>query len=250
MTHDLAIIYEDATLIAVNKPSGELSVPGRVQPNSTASRVKDYFSYAREIHRLDMGTSGVMLFAKHKSAQAHIQRQFERRETHKKYYAVCAGKPAAVEGVIELPLLCDWPNRPRQKVNFIEGKAARTHYRIRSLRNSELQVLINLCFGSKSEGNKYIRAFSAVELFPLTGRSHQLRVHLAEIGHPILGDELYAPLEWQQASPRLLLHASELTITHPDSQSVLTLSATSELDAFFPNPMKEDLSHPANGSLR
>lgn len=216
----LAILYEDDHLIAVDKPSGELSVPGRTQPLSTFSRVKDYFSDAREIHRLDMGTSGVILFAKNKICQAYIQRQFERRSTQKIYYALCGNAPNHRSGVVELPLICDWPNRPRQMVAFSQGKSATTYYELSDASREISKTPQTLQISIPSA-----QTVSCARLYPSTGRSHQLRVHLAAIGHPILGDELYAPPIWERASSRLLLHAAKLTVEHPVTQKDLEVTA-------------------------
>jgi tRNA pseudouridine32 synthase/23S rRNA pseudouridine746 synthase len=144
-----------------------------------------------------MDTSGVMVLALSKEAHRQLSRQFEQRQTSKRYIAVVDGMVADNEGRIELPIITDWPNRPLQKVDFESGKAALTLYRVL---NRDRQ---NHC--------------SRLELTPVTGRSHQLRIHLAELGHPIRGCSFYAPAAAQQAANRLQLHASELRFTHPDS---------------------------------
>lgn len=189
------VLYQDDDILVLNKPSGLLSVPGK-QPehkDSLQSRVLRVFPTATVVHRLDMATSGIMLFALNKAAHKNIGQQFERRQTQKRYFARIFGIPAQQQGSIDLPLICDWPNRPKQKVDSENGKQALTHYKVL---HSDID-------------------WSLVELTPITGRSHQLRVHMLSLGHPILGDRLYAHQQALTMAPRLQLHASELGITHP-----------------------------------
>lgn len=192
----LHVLYQDQHLIVVNKPSGLLSVPGRAleHRDSTMTRIQADFPSAESVHRLDMATSGVIAVALNKAAERELKRQFREREPKKTYIARVWGWMAQDDGVIDLPLICDWPNRPKQKVCFDEGKPAQTAY----------QVL------SRDEDGT-----TRVKLMPITGRSHQLRVHLLALGHPILGDGFYAHPEAKAMAPRLLLHAQELCITHP-----------------------------------
>jgi tRNA pseudouridine32 synthase / 23S rRNA pseudouridine746 synthase len=192
------IIYADACLVAVNKPSGLLSVPGRGadKQDCLLSRLVPQFPDVLAVHRLDMDTSGVLVLTRNKAAHGELSRQFRQREVEKRYVAVVAGQLQQPAGDIDLPLICDWPNRPRQKVDFEVGKPSLTSYRMHSF--------------------DVVNDSSRVELFPVTGRSHQLRVHLAAIGHPILGDDLYAG-EAVSRAPRLLLHATFLAITHPET---------------------------------
>lgn len=192
----LHVLYQDQHLIVVNKPSGLLSVPGRAleHRDSIMTRIQADFPAAESVHRLDMATSGVIAVALNKAAERELKRQFREREPKKTYIARVWGWMAHDEGVIDLPLICDWPNRPKQKVCFEEGKPAQTAY----------QVLAR-----DSDGT------TRVKLMPITGRSHQLRVHLLAQGHPILGDGFYAHPEAKAMAPRLLLHAQELCITHP-----------------------------------
>lgn len=201
----LSILFLDADLIALDKPSGLLSVPGRSDAarDSLASRVQARFPEALTVHRLDMETSGVLVMARNREAHRALSIAFERRETDKLYVAVLTGVLAQQSGSVDLPLIADWPNRPLQKVDFEEGKPSLTHYRVIA----------------REEGR------SRVELAPVTGRSHQLRVHMLSIGHPILGDALYAPEAVWRAAPRLMLHAQTLKLRHPRSGEALELTA-------------------------
>lgn len=190
-----APIYQDEHLLVFDKPAGLLAVPGRgeAKRDSLASRVQAWDPQARVVHRLDQGTSGLMLFARTAQAQRALGHAFERREVEKRYVAVVEGRPNAPAGAICLPLLVDWPRRPRQVVDLLQGKPALTLWQC-------------LPGAEPDDGSRVL-------LQPRTGRSHQLRVHLASIGNPIRGDELYAapPLR----APRLLLHACELALRHP-----------------------------------
>lgn len=202
----LDILYEDKDLLVVNKPAGLLSNPGRdpAMKDSVETRAKARINpYAELVHRLDMDTSGVLLLSLRKKAERALKMQFQERETRKVYRARVWGCPAGPEGEIDLPLICDWPNRPLQKVCLETGKPSLTRYRVLD-----------------TDGQT-----SLVELYPLTGRSHQLRVHLLSIGCPILGDRFYAEGEALAASPRLLLHAMMLEISHPHSGERLTFTA-------------------------
>ncbi len=191
----LDILHEDAELLVVNKPSGLLSVPGKGPDlaDCLMSRLQAVFPETLLVHRLDRDTSGVMVFAKSPHAQRHLGLQFEKRMVKKTYIAEVLGVPKEKSGTIDLPLIVDWPNRPKQKVCFETGKPAQTDWKmLRSSANS-----------------------ARLRLFPKTGRSHQLRVHCLEIGHPIQGDPFYAP-HTVDAYPRLMLHAEELRLKHPD----------------------------------
>ncbi|MTI14349.1 pseudouridine synthase [Sansalvadorimonas verongulae] len=191
------ILFADDTCLLVNKPSGLLSVPGRHPANRDCviSRLQETYPDAQIVHRLDMDTSGVMVIARGKESHRHLSRQFQERETEKKYCAVVAGLVEEDSGVIELPLRCDWPNRPKQMVDFEQGKPALTNYEV-----------LERC----PEANT-----SRLKLTPVTGRSHQLRVHCTELGHPILGCRFYGSAESIAAAPRLNLHASYLRVKHP-----------------------------------
>ncbi|KEY57596.1 bifunctional tRNA pseudouridine(32) synthase/23S rRNA pseudouridine(746) synthase RluA [Serratia sp. DD3] len=203
------IIYQDQHIIVVNKPSGLLSVPGRAPENhdSVLARVQAEFPAAQSVHRLDMATSGVIVVALTKAAERELKRQFREREPEKCYIAWVWGHIELDEGLVDLPLICDWPNRPLQKVCFTTGKAAQTHY----------QVLSRDADGS-----------TRVKLTPITGRSHQLRVHMLALGHPILGDGFYAHPEAKSMAERLQLHAQELRITHPEFHTSMNFRADAD----------------------
>ena len=203
----LDVRHIDADLLIVNKPSGLLSVPGRGpgMDDNLASRVQARYPEALTVHRLDMDTSGLLVMARNPEAHRALGRLFELRQVEKEYIAVVAGRVADSERSIALPLIADWPNRPRQMVDFVQGKPALTH----------LEVL------SYDAGSDTTR----VRLNPETGRSHQLRVHLQSVGHPILGDDLYAPPEILVRSPRLLLHAAMLAFSHPVSGEWLVVTS-------------------------
>ena len=192
----LDLVYRDDYIAVVNKPSGLLSVPGN-QPqyyDSAMSRVKEKYGFCEPAHRLDMATSGILLFALSKAADRELKRQFREREPKKYYQALVWGHVAQDHGVVELPLICDWENRPRQKICFERGKRAVTFYDV-------LQ--------------RYPNNTTRVKLTPITGRSHQLRLHMLALGHPILGDKFYAHPQAKALSPRLCLHAESLQIQHP-----------------------------------
>ena len=193
----LAIVHADATFVVVDKPSGLLAVPGRgpALSDCVAARVRSLYPDALVVHRLDMATSGLMLLARGAAAQRALSIQFAQRAVGKTYVALVAGRPARDEGEIDLPLIADWPARPKQKVDTALGKPSLTRYRV---------------LGHDAANNT-----SRLALEPVTGRSHQLRVHLFAIGHPILGDALYAPPEVRDLAPRLLLHASQIRFAHP-----------------------------------
>lgn len=193
----LNILYHDDALIVVDKPSGLLSVPGRGanKQDCMISRVQAEFPDALIVHRLDMGTSGIMVMARGKEMERALSILFQSRKVHKHYLAVVAGKTEQDSGEINLPLITDWPNRPRQMVSFELGKPSCTRYQV-------------LAYDSSTDT-------TTLELEPVTGRSHQLRVHLQALGHPILGDELYACPETCGRAGRLLLHATSIRFPHP-----------------------------------
>lgn len=204
----LSVLYRDDDIVVLNKPSGLLSVPGK-EPHhydSSYSRLLLVLPTARVVHRLDMATSGILLFALNKTAQANIQRQFERRSVHKTYRAQVYGQPPAQAGYIDLPLRCDWPNRPRQMIDLVQGKSAQTAYRL--LHTNSLGALL--------------------ELTPISGRSHQLRVHMQALGTPICGDKFYADAAAFAAAPRLLLHAESLQLSHPSSDRPMVFHCPAE----------------------
>lgn len=192
----LDYLHIDADILVVAKPSGLLSVPGKHPDHRDCLeyRVQRAYPDARIVHRLDMDTSGVMVMAMNRAAHRHLGLQFERRKIAKVYQARVAGVMCADEGRVDLPLICDWPQRPKQKVCFVHGKTAQTDW----------EVMVR-------EGRA-----TRVRLFPLTGRSHQLRVHMLSLGHVILGDRFYAEGPALEAADRLQLHAEALTLHHPN----------------------------------
>ena len=212
----IAILHADAQLLMIDKPAGLLSVPGRGadKQDCAAARVQRLYPDARVVHRLDMATSGLMLMARGPVMQRRLSLAFAQRQVSKRYLAVVAGRletPAdAVDGwaLIDLPLAADWPNRPLRIVDREHGKPSQTRWRA-------------LAFDAAREGTR-------LELEPVTGRSHQLRVHLQALGHPILGDSLYAPPELCARAPRLLLHACALRLAHPATGAALFFSSVAE----------------------
>jgi tRNA pseudouridine32 synthase/23S rRNA pseudouridine746 synthase len=197
------LVHVDGHCIVALKPSGLPSVPGRTPElqDCVYARVLERHADARVVHRLDMATSGLMLFARGADAQRTLSRAFAARTVHKRYVAIVGGHVTADAGEIDLPLLADWPNRPRQKVDLAHGKSSLTRYRVLAVDAA--------------------RATTRLELEPVTGRAHQLRVHLLAIGHPILGDALYAPPDVCARADRLLLHACSLGFAHPTSGAPL-----------------------------
>lgn len=194
------VIFADDWLVVADKPSGLLSVPGRGadKADCLAARVQAEFPDALSVHRLDMSTSGLLVLARGAEMHRQLSRLFEERQVGKRYLAIVDGLLAEDSGEVDLPLICDWPNRPRQMVDFAIGKPSLTRFTVR-WRDAATDR-------------------SAVELEPVTGRSHQLRVHMAALGHPILGDELYGgPAE--NRAPRLLLHAMDLAFIHPATKT-------------------------------
>ena len=191
-----SILHEASDWLVVDKPAGLLSVPGKGPElaDCLIARLERAFPTVRLVHRLDRDTSGVMVFALTAHAQRHLGQQFETRKTRKTYIARVAGRLAPKTGSVDLPLIVDWPNRPLQKVCHETGKPALTEYKVTKASDAE----------------------SRVRLHPVTGRSHQLRVHMLALGHPIIGDPLYAP-ETAAEYPRMMLHAEELRLHHPES---------------------------------
>ncbi|MCK0170887.1 RluA family pseudouridine synthase [Aliiroseovarius sp. S1123] len=200
----LVILHHDHELLFVDKPSGLLSVPGKGEhlADCLIARIQAVFPEALLVHRLDRDTSGVMVFALTPHAQRHLGLQFEKRQTKKTYLARVFGRVEEREGTVDLPLIVDWPNRPKQHVDFENGKPAVTDWKVL----------------------RYEENATRMRLFPQTGRSHQLRVHMLELGHPILGDPFYATGEALDA-PRLMLHAESLRLRHPDGGKGITIKA-------------------------
>ncbi len=200
----LDILHDDHELLFVNKPSGLLSVPGKGVhlADCLIARVQAVFPEALLVHRLDRDTSGVMVFAKSPHAQRHLGLQFEKRGTKKTYVARVFGRLEPKTGTVDLPLIVDWPNRPLQKVCHETGKPAVTDWRVVRASDEETRV----------------------RLMPKTGRSHQLRVHMLALGHPILGDPFYATGAALD-HPRLMLHSETLQLRHPDGGAGLRITA-------------------------
>lgn len=203
----LDILYLDEDLLIANKPAGLLCVPGKGPDKQDClyNRALKWNPNARVVHRLDQGTSGIVMFPLNYPTLKALTHKFEARAIHKRYVAVVDGLVVEDEGEIQLPLICDWPNRPLQKVCFESGKSAHTRYRVLERDHAALTT--------------------RVLLEPVSGRTHQLRVHMLSLGHPMLGDGLYAPAEVRAKSPRLLLHAQELWFDHPISGEPLHVTA-------------------------
>jgi len=213
----LDVIHADDHIVVLNKPSGLLAVPGKTSNECLSLRAQAQFGDALIVHRLDMATSGLMVMARGIAVQRLLNASFSQRRVHKRYVALVRGDcrldgPRSAVGLvpqddwrtIELPIIVDWPLRPLRKICHETGKPSTTRWR---------------CTHYDSEHHT-----SRLELEPITGRSHQLRVHLRAIGHPILGDALYAPPDVAAASPRLLLHAAELAFAHPASGTWVSFS--------------------------
>lgn len=208
---DLA--YADASLLLLNKPAGLLAVPGRGEDKQDclSRRVQAHFSDALVVHRLDMATSGLMLMARGASIQRALGKLFEMRAIRKRYVAIVAGRMLPADAaandwaLIDLPIALDWPRRPLRVIDAVLGKPSQTRWQV-------------VAFDEASNSTR-------VMLEPLSGRSHQLRVHLQALGHPILGDLLYAPEAAQGQAARLLLHASALQFAHPATGALLTFES-------------------------
>jgi tRNA pseudouridine32 synthase/23S rRNA pseudouridine746 synthase len=200
----LDVLHEDHEIVIVNKPAGLLSVPGKGAhlADCLIARVQEVFPMALLVHRLDRDTSGVMIFALTPHAQRHLGLQFEKRQVKKIYAARVEGRLESKTGTVDLPLIVDWPNRPLQKVCHETGKPAQTDWRVQ----------------------RYGEGETRVRLFPKTGRSHQLRVHMLALGHVILGDPLYATGEAREHE-RLMLHSEELRLRHPDGGEGMSFRA-------------------------
>lgn len=203
-TDPLSIIFEDDDLLIIDKPAGLLSVPGRLPEHQDSAylRVLNIYPAAKVTHRLDMATSGLLMFAKHRDAEVAISKLFQNRKIKKNYVALVQGQMIS-DGIIDVPLMGDWPNRPKQKVDLELGKPAKTLY-----------------FPMQYDA---ITDTSRVLLEPITGRSHQLRVHLAHIGHAILRDQLYHPAPFSSRLDRMALHASYLSFMHPVTGQALDI---------------------------
>lgn len=191
------VVHADEHVVVIDKPAGLPAVPGRPVElhDCAASRVRERFADARVVHRLDQPTSGLLLFARGEAAQRQLGAAFAAHAVDKRYIAVVEGLPASDAGTIDAPIGADWSQRPRRHVDARQGKPSVTHWRVLSRDPAQRRTRL--------------------ELRPVTGRTHQLRVHCAAIGHPILGDALYAGDAARDAAPRLLLHAVALAFDHP-----------------------------------
>ena len=207
--------YEDADLLVLQKPSGLLCVPGRGpdKQDCLSARAQERWPAALIVHRLDQATSGLVLMARHIDMQRRLSHAFAERQVHKRYQAVVQGLLGPAEQTwseINLPIAADWERRPLRVIDPAVGKPSLTRWRLRA--------------------QDPVAGTTHVELEPVTGRTHQLRVHLAAIGHPILGDALYADAATQAQAPRLLLHASHLAFTHPGTGAWLALEWAAEFE--------------------
>jgi tRNA pseudouridine32 synthase/23S rRNA pseudouridine746 synthase len=200
----LVVLHQDHEILVVDKPPGLLSVPGKGEhlADCLLARIQAPFPEALLVHRLDRDTSGVMVFALTPNAQRHLGLPFEKRQVKKVYVARLWGRLEPGTGTVDLPLIVDWPNRPRQMVDHERGRPATTDWRV----------------------VRHEQGTTRVRLYPKTGRSHQLRVHMKEIGHPILGDPFYAEGPARDA-PRLMLHAESLRLRHPDGGRGMAFSS-------------------------
>lgn len=194
------ILYQDDDILVLDKPAGLLSVPGRLAEykDSLSSRVQSDYPDATVVHRLDLATSGLIIMPLNAQAHKHLGQQLEYRKVSKTYVADIFDHPTASRGCIDAPMIVDWPNRPRQIVDFDNGKNATTLWRVLSQHQNHTRVLLK----------------------PVTGRTHQLRVHMQYLGHPILGDDLYAHDQAFDAADRLHLHAAKIRFIHPNGQMV------------------------------
>lgn len=192
---EITILYEDEDLLLIRKPHLLLSIPGRHPLNKDCliTRLQQRYPSASMVHRLDLDTSGIMVIPLNKATHSHISRQFQERKVEKSYYAVVYGEVEADRGEIDLPIARDWSNRPKQKICHERGKQAFTRYEVLQRSADRTRLLLK----------------------PVTGRSHQLRIHMRELGHPILGCDMYAHPEALAMSERLMLHAATLAFTHP-----------------------------------
>ncbi|MFI5444901.1 RluA family pseudouridine synthase [Polaromonas sp. UC242_47] len=203
------VLHADDSLLVLNKPAGLLSVPGKGEDKQDclSTRVQQLYPDALVVHRLDMATSGLLLMARSRAAQRSLSQAFAERQVHKAYEAVVQGQLAPPEpsddgwGLIDLPIVVDWPRRPLRVIDALLGKPSKTRWRIQH-------------YDAAADHTR-------LRLEPVTGRSHQLRVHLQALGHPILGDQLYAPALVQARAERLLLHACSLRLSHPVSGVLL-----------------------------
>jgi tRNA pseudouridine32 synthase/23S rRNA pseudouridine746 synthase len=192
---EIRILYEDSDLLLVRKPDLLLSIPGRhpLNKDCLVTRLQQRYPTASIVHRLDLDTSGIMVIPLDKPTHAHISRQFQQRLVEKSYHAIVYGLIEEDSGEIDLPIASDWSNRPRQMICKERGRSALTRFEVLKRETDRTRVLLK----------------------PVTGRSHQLRIHMRELGHPILGCDMYAHPEALAMAPRLMLHATTLGFDHP-----------------------------------
>jgi tRNA pseudouridine32 synthase/23S rRNA pseudouridine746 synthase len=203
------LLHVDEQLVVVDKPSGLLTVPGRGADKADCllTRVREQFPDAMIVHRLDMATSGIVVLARGPRSQRALSILFQERRVHKRYQALVDGLwPIGTTGEIDLPLMADWPNRPRQKIDRLAGRPSLTRYRV--------------------VGADAARDVSRVELSPVTGRAHQLRVHLEAVGHPVLGDDLYGTANSRAKASRLMLHACAVEFPHPETGEAISVTSS------------------------
>ena len=214
------ILFSNDDIIIVDKAPGLLSVPGRgpEKLDSVSHRLSLQFAEVHIVHRLDMATSGIMVFARNKDALRNLHKQFQNRQTEKSYQAIVAGHLTPSQGAINLPMRCDWPNRPKQMVCYEYGKKSLTRWRV-------LDYLETQNLEQSSLEKNILEKSTRVELLPFTGRSHQLRIHCDALGHPILGDNLYGTEYSQNATEQLCLHAQSLSFYHPSTGKLLTFTS-------------------------
>ena len=223
MSTEIDVVHADEALVVLNKPSGLLSVPGRGpdKQDCLSARVQQRFADALIVHRLDMCTSGLIVMARGLDAQRHLQRQFAQGQVGKGYVAIVQGQPA-VEPMqwhcIDAAMRVDWPNRPRSIIDAQHGKPSRTRWRLLNAPAIQAHAAFAPDFFRPPDIHG---AHAVLEVAPETGRSHQIRVHLQSIGHPIAGDTLYGDAANQQMAPRLLLHASHLAFAHPGTGAAM-----------------------------
>jgi tRNA pseudouridine32 synthase/23S rRNA pseudouridine746 synthase len=217
------VLFADANLLVLDKPAGLLAVPGRGpdKQDCLSARVGARYPDALIVHRLDMATSGLMVMARSAAAQSALGGAFAARQVRKRYLAVVDGELSPPDGedgwgLIDLPIRLDWPNRPLRVIDPEQGKPSQTRWRLAEIPPPPLA-----CEGRVAARERDSHPATRLELEPLTGRSHQLRVHLRAIGHPILGDALYAPPDVQTRAERLMLHAGELDFAHPVTGEML-----------------------------
>lgn len=194
-TEEIAILYADDDLLLVRKPDLLLSIPGRHPLNKDCliTRLQQRYPTASIVHRLDLDTSGIMVIPLNKPTHASLSRQFQQRQVRKSYQAIVFGEVEQDSGEINLPIVCDWERRPRQMICHRRGRQAITRYEVLERCGDRSRVLLK----------------------PVTGRSHQLRIHMRELGHPILGCDMYAHATALAMADRLLLHATTLEFIHP-----------------------------------